>query len=213
MESYLCKIFVGNVPFQCTQIEFEECFEKIEGFIKAEIVWRLGTNISRGFGFVTFDSQKNAEQLLGNDTIKVRDRILRFTEYSFDKCEFVVNKCESVTNSQLFVSHKTGLSKIQNKNFILVKNLKDGITREDIYNIFRKYGEIGKYFILSDQDTGSSKSCAIVEIIDVTLFDFLLKQKELIINGNHVLELSKWKYKYDYNIQDKKITKQDMYKV
>ncbi len=209
MESNLCKIFVGNVPFQCTQEEFEECFNKMEGFIKADIVWRPGTNISRGFGFVTFDSPKHAKILIGNEDVKFKDRILRFTEYTFS------NYCtnESSSDSELFSNQKKtpGSSKIQIKNFLIVRNLKDNTTREDIYNLFRKYGEIGRYFIMSDQDTGSSKSSAIVEIIDDTLFDFLIKQKELVINGNHVLELSKWKSKVNIN-QDKKITKYDLFR-
>src|SRR5437870_11420355 len=33
-----CKIFVGNIPYQCTQEEFEKCFQNINGFMKAEII-------------------------------------------------------------------------------------------------------------------------------------------------------------------------------
>ena len=38
-ESYT-KIFVGNVPFQCIEEEFKECFKDIPGFVDAEIVTR-----------------------------------------------------------------------------------------------------------------------------------------------------------------------------
>ena len=86
------------------------------------------------------------------------------------------------------------------------------MTRNDLYDIFSKYGEIGKYFIVSDQETGNSKSYAIVEIIDPILYEFLVKQKELIINGSHILELSKWKIQKCYVNTDKKITKYDLFK-
>lgn len=213
MESHSCKIFVGNVPFQCNQEEFQECFEKMEGYIKAEIVCRPGTNISRGFGFVTFNTPKNAKQLIGREGIIFKDRSLRFTEYAFNN----TNDCENYKyqnkNLDMFtVGAIIGSSSVQDKNFITVRNLKKNTTRDDLYDIFSKYGEIGKHFIVSDQETGNAKSYAVVEIIDNSLFDFLIKQKELIIDGSHVLELSKWKTQKCYISQDKKITKYDLFK-
>ena len=31
------KVFVGNVPFQCTRDEFQECFKSLEGFETADL--------------------------------------------------------------------------------------------------------------------------------------------------------------------------------
>jgi nucleolin len=213
MESQLCKIFVGNVPFQCNQDEFQECFEKMEGYIRAEIVCRPGTNISRGFGFITFNTPKNAKQLIGKEGIIFKDRSLRFTEYTRNNANDCENHNSQNKNLNIFTTDTTiGSSSVRDKNFITVKNLKKNTTREELYDIFSKYGEIGKHFIVSDQETGDVKGYAVVEIIDNSLFDFLIKQKELIIDGSHVLELSKWKTQKCYVSQDKKITKYDLFK-
>lgn len=200
METHLCKIFVGNVPFQCSQFEFQKCFEKMDGFIKAEIICRQGTNISRGFGFVTFNNQKDAKKLLYNNTIILKDRTLRFTEYTMNKY---------TQNIQSYDNNPSPLV-VQNKNYILVNNLRKDSTRDELYEIFSKYGEVGKYFILSDPDTGIFKNQGVIEIIDVDLYNLLLSQKTLNVTNSYVLELSKWKQQKQSF--EKKITKLDLFK-
>lgn len=200
------KIFVGNVPFQCNQSEFEKCFEGINGYVKAEIVYKPSTNISRGFGFVTFDSQKNAEKIIGTNNIIFKDRVLRFTEYSLG------NLYDEPSDSRFFLKSQqnkinneiTNMQlSLQNKNFLLVKNINNNTTRKDLYEIFNAYGDIGKYFIATDRDTGNPKNYGIVEIIDTTLFELLVKQKDLIVNNDYKLELTKWKHN-TYSISNSK---------
>jgi RNA recognition motif-containing protein len=209
MESHLCKVFVGNVPFQCNQVEFQNCFDKLTGFIKAEIVCKPGTNISRGFGFVTFDSPETAKYLIGNESMIFKDRNLRFTEYvSSDNNKNSNFNNDNVNNSKQLIS--LGL---KNKNFIIVKGLKQCTTREELYNIFSQFSEIGRYFIVSDQETGTIKSYAVVEILSDSAYELLLEQKELKLNNFYVLELSRWKMTKCYGpSKEKKITKYDLFK-
>lgn len=201
MESHLCKVFVGNVPFQCNQSEFRECFEKMTGFIKAEIICKPGTDISRGFGFVTFDTPENAKKLIGNESIIFKDRNLRFTEYQ-------------ITDNIKNIIPETNISSpidcvLKNKNFIVVKNIKNDMTREDLYNIFSKYCNVGRHFFVTDHDTGKQKSYAVVEILNDSVYDYLIKQKEIKYDS-HILELSKWKMQKSN--KEKKITKHDLFK-
>src|SRR5579872_1241907 len=79
-----CKIFVGNVPYNCIQEEFDECFKDVTGFIKAEIITVYKTHMSRGFGFVTMKTLQDAEILKQRDDIILKGRILRFTSYHND---------------------------------------------------------------------------------------------------------------------------------
>lgn len=211
MELQLSKIFVGNVPFQCSQSEFSECFEKMDGFIKAEIVCKCNMEISRGFGFVTFDSPENAKKIIGNNSIQCKDRILRFTEYGSNENKQInehdVHK-EKIDNNKLlydnnllcdnnFLCDNNLLSNNTQKykNFLMVKNVKNGMTRETLCQIFEKYGQIGRHFIVTDPDTGNLKSHAIVEVINQSSYDFLIKLKELKIDDSCTLEISKWKQK------------------
>lgn len=195
MESNLCKIFVGNVPFQCNQIEFASCFEKMHGYIKAEIIYKLGTTISRGFGFVTFDSPENAKELL-DKTIIFKDRILRFTQY--------------MANMELNMQPEKHIVPMQtesSKNLLIVKNV-DEMTRNDVFDFFSNFGSVGKHFIMTDHETGISKNYAVVEMIDKDVYDCLLKVKELK-RGDQNLEISRWKIKKC--MKEKPITKNDLF--
>jgi RNA recognition motif-containing protein len=79
------KVFVGNVPYQCTREEFVNCFKDMDGFVNADIIRRYRSKLSRGFGFVVFENKDHANNLMNNDTVLLKDRILRFSKYSFDK--------------------------------------------------------------------------------------------------------------------------------
>ncbi len=76
------KVFVGNVPFQCTREEFQESFMKMDGFVNADIIRRYKSKLSRGFGFVVFSTREHAEKLLNDRNVHFKDRVLRFSPYS-----------------------------------------------------------------------------------------------------------------------------------
>lgn len=195
MESNLCKIFVGNVPFQCNQLEFTSCFEKMRGYVKAEIIYKPGTLVSRGFGFVTFDCSENAKDLL-DKTIIFKDRVLRFTQY-------VANMELSIPPEKHIVPMQTESS----KNLLIIKNVGD-MTRNDVLDFFSNFGNVGKHFIMTDHETGISKNYAVVEMIDKDVYDCLLKVKE-IKRGEQNLEISRWKIKKC--MKEKPITKNDLF--
>lgn len=171
------KIFVGNIPFQCTNEEFNECFKHIEGVIKAEIIYKPYTMISRGFGFITFDSNENAQNMLLQNNIFLKDRLLRFTEYESKLVKYKDNIPEN-------------LIKFKQNNFIMIKNLID-IDRNDLYNEFDKYGHIGRYFIACDRKTGVLKNYGVVEIFNNELFDTLINMKQITIKNN-IYDIIKW---------------------
>lgn len=170
----LSKVFVGNVPFNCSQKEFEKCFENMEGYVRSDIIYKQGTNLSRGFGFVTFNNSENANNLIKTGNIIFKDRQLRFTEYTL----FNVNNVNNV--------------KFKNdKNLLIVKNLDETISRDKLYEIFSEYGNVGRYFIITDVNTGTLKNSAIIEIIDNSVYEKLLSMK-YIKYGDTVMEICKW---------------------
>jgi RNA recognition motif-containing protein len=173
-----CKVFVGNIPFQCDQDEFISCFENMKGFISAEIIYKPNSNITRGFGFVSFDTRENAKSLIANNNISFENRILRFSEYMFD------NWKEKEKNNKVI-----NTIKLKKQNLLIMKGIDENITREKIYEIFSKYGNVGKHFIASDHETGIYKNYAVIEILDNNIFESLLDQKKI---DNY--ELVRWKY-------------------
>jgi len=167
------KIFVGNVPFQCMQEEFNKCFKDVPGFVSAEIVTRHNSPYSRGFGFVTMMTVEHAKKLIQRNDIVFKDRILRFTEYNFQD-KFKIPK--------------------QQKNYLFVKNVPIEMNREQLKNIFQKYGTVGACFINTNIKTGESRGNAVVEMKDDHIFDKLLTER-IVKENNLWLEVSRWRNK------------------
>lgn len=165
------KIFVGNVPYDCTYDEFESCFKNIPGFIRADIAKIYKTNTSRGFGFVSFKTLQDAENLKERYDIVLKDRLLRFTTYKND------------TERELLKNYN---------NYVVVNSIPSGKNKDWIKNGFREYEPIGKYFINTNYDTGELKNNAVIEILDdVKYNNLLIKKTHNIKNIN--LEISKYK--------------------
>lgn len=164
------KIFVGNVPFMCTQREFEKCFVDIQGFIDAKIINHKDSCCSRGFGFVTVATENDAKKLIERTDIILKNRILRFTNY---------NESDKL--------------KPFNKNYLFVRKVPKSFTREDLNNIFSKFSDVGACFINTNIKTGESKGSAVVEIKNNEMFERVLKKQIIKINSECTLEVSKWK--------------------
>lgn len=167
MENNYAKIFVGNVPFQCSEKEFRDFFSIFPGFINADIIH------GRDFGFVTMESNEFAEKLIQRNDVVLMGRKLRFTEYKKD-----INK-----NSKF------------KKNYLFIKGIPKNMKRDEIRVIFEKYGEIGAYFINTNIHTGESKESAVVEIKNDNLFDKLIEMRSIITSEGYILELSRWRNK------------------
>ncbi|KAF2292268.1 hypothetical protein GH714_018326 [Hevea brasiliensis] len=58
------KIFVGGIPTAVTEDEFKEFFMQYGEVIEHQIMRDHSTNRSRGFGFITFDSEETVDDLL-----------------------------------------------------------------------------------------------------------------------------------------------------
>lgn len=170
------KIFVGNVPFQCSKEEFNECFIDCDGFVDGDIINKYNSGNSRGFGFVRFDSVENMDKFMESKRqIILKNRMLRFTKYMATEKKIINGK-------------------YNDRNFIFVKNIPDEYKIEDVRNIFDKYSQIGICFINTNTNTGESKGTAVVEILDDDSYEKLLDDK-FIIQDNIILQLSKWKQK------------------
>lgn len=169
MSAKMYKIFVGNVPFQCSNQEFINCFKDIDGFIDGEIINRHNTEYSRGFGFITLETEDAGKKLMARTDIICKDRVLRFADYNFGE--------KSQTD----------------KNYIFIKNIPRHMKRNDLIDIFSKYGDIGACFILTNTKTGISKGNGIIEIKDNEIYNLLIKNKYIDVSDYTTLYLTKWK--------------------
>lgn len=60
------KIFVGGIPITISEDEFRDFFLKFGEVKEHQIMRDHSTNRSRGFGFITFDTEKSVEDILAN---------------------------------------------------------------------------------------------------------------------------------------------------
>jgi len=72
------KLFIGNIPYTCTEKELIDLFIKYDGFVNLSIA-RKG-NISSGFGYVTFKTEQNMLDVL-NNIISINDRLLKLEKF------------------------------------------------------------------------------------------------------------------------------------
>jgi len=154
MEITNTKIFVGNVPFDCTNKEFQDIFNNVEGYISGEIITKYNSQNSRGFGFIILNTLENAKKILGRNDIVLKERVLRFTEYD--------NKNK---NKKKIYYDNENTNNIKNR-YLIIKDVIN-INREDIKEMFFDQ-EIGKYFIAVNRKTGDKLDYAIVEYYENT---------------------------------------------
>lgn len=154
-----CKIFVGNVPFDCTSSEFRDCFKDINGYISADLI------SLRGFGFVVLQNKSQRDHTILNNNFFIKNRKLRLSKY------------DNQTKDN-----------IEKSSFIKLENISENITRDDIYQEFKNLCDVGKCFIDTNRVTGERLSTGLVEIFDVevlhqllTLGSILMKDKSEII--------------------------------
>jgi hypothetical protein len=162
----LRKIFVGNVPYQCTVDEFQNTFNKIDGFMDADIIIDKNTNMCKGFGFVRLNTIQNAEKLLKKTDLKINGRELRLTGYT----------------STLRYSNDEKIG------YIYVDNIPDNCDRMYLKNIFTGY-PIGVYYVNTDIDTGIPKNNGIVEILNTEKYKELLSMGSITDKNGNIIKL------------------------
>lgn len=71
------KIFVGGIPWGVDNARLKEVFEEYGSVVEAIVVYDKETRKSRGFGFVTFEDEDDAERMIETGTINVDGRTVR----------------------------------------------------------------------------------------------------------------------------------------
>ena len=183
-----CKLFVGNVPFDCTNIEFRECFKNIDGYVIADLI-----NM-RGFGFVVLSSPIYRDNLLKENNFFIKNRKLRLSVYD-----------------------NQPKNNVEISSFIKLENISSNISRDDIQNEFKNFCEVGKCFIDTNRITGEKLSTGMVEIFDVEVLHQLLSLGSLLMHDKSELILKPFNKKSENFINKYKkkptISKEEYYEI
>jgi nucleolin len=170
-----CKVFVGNVPFDCTDYEFKEIFKSIEGCINAELIQRSQSNNTRGFGFITFSSNLLAANFLDKkEKILLKERTLRFTKYhDSNDSDFIINNLK--------------------KNNIFVSNIPKYFDNEHFINVFSKFGQILIGYLNKDLNSKKNTNTGIIEFANNESCNKVLDLKFISLDNGNILNVSRYK--------------------
>ena len=58
------KLYVGNLPWDLTEAEFEEQFKKAGKVVSVSLIYDHDTKRSRGFGFVEMETEEEAKNAI-----------------------------------------------------------------------------------------------------------------------------------------------------
>jgi RNA recognition motif-containing protein len=87
------KLFVGNIPFNCTNEDFKNAFKKRKGYVNADLI------TSKNIGFVVLKNRENIEELLNKNDVFIGDRKLRLTRYDNKKESINYIKLSKIPNT------------------------------------------------------------------------------------------------------------------
>ena len=75
------KLYVGNLSFATTELDLQDLFAQVGSVLDVKIIQDKFTGKSRGFGFVTMESQEEANSAIS-----------RFNGFSLDNRPLTVNE-------------------------------------------------------------------------------------------------------------------------
>ncbi|CAB4314466.1 unnamed protein product [Prunus armeniaca] len=114
------KIFVGGLPQNLTQEEFKSYFEKFGTIINGVIIYIKESGKSRGFGFITFDSEEAVDEVTKETYHELNDKFVEVKRawpkhkndnmiHTFDCTEVGFNfggsQCDYYSNFMLYGAH------------------------------------------------------------------------------------------------------------
>jgi len=71
------KVFVGGIPFSADDSDLEMAFSHFGTVKQAKVITDRDTGQSRGFGFVTFDTEQEAQEAISIGTLDMDGRKVR----------------------------------------------------------------------------------------------------------------------------------------
>jgi len=75
------KLYVGNIPFTCSEEDLQNLFAEVGTVVSAQIVTDRETGRSRGFGFVEMSKQEEATAAVSRfDQTPVKGRTITVNE-------------------------------------------------------------------------------------------------------------------------------------
>ncbi|CAL9734165.1 hypothetical protein MOSE0_D06106 [Monosporozyma servazzii] len=147
-------IFVGRLSWSIDDEWLKNEFDHIGGVISARVIMERGTNRSRGYGYVDFEDMEHAEKAIKEMHEKEIDgRAIN--------CDLSTSK--PLTNNGADRASKFGDSPSAPSDTLFLGNLSFNANRDELYEIFGKFGEIVSVRIPTHPETEQPKGFGYVQ--------------------------------------------------
>lgn len=162
MESEI-KLFVSNVPYNCTYEEFKTFMMTNTNVKSVKLIVNDHTGVNKGFGFVSVVTQEAKNELIASDDVVMNGRKLKFTEY---------------TNQHKFYK-------------LHVSNVPDEVNEQQLYDVFSKFGTVDNVKKDMNFVTKKYRGTAVVVYNNYEDFNTVLTMKNVPFSETVVFAVTK----------------------
>lgn len=143
-----CKLFVANIGWRTTDDSYNKLFASYEGVTDTMIMRDRVTNKSRGFGFITCESNELANTIMAEE-IKLDGRVLEF------KPAVSKEDMQQGTFGQAPATKK-----------LYVAGISYSSTEDAVRDYFSQFGELESAELIKNRTTQASRGFAFVTFVD-----------------------------------------------
>jgi len=158
------KLFIGGISRDTTDMRMREYFSAFGKIVDCVVIREPGTEKSKGFGFVTFETEGEADNCMDNRPHNLDGR--------------TVDVKRAVSREE---SSKPG-AHVQVKK-IFVGGIKEGIDEQVLQNFFGQFGIIVSCEIPLDRTVKRPKGFGFVTFDDFDVVDKLVAKRYFNVNG------------------------------
>jgi RNA recognition motif-containing protein len=159
------KLFVSNVPYNCSDEEFKNFMLTLNGVSNARLVKKPNSTVNKGFGFVSFTDQEKMKTTKEEEVI-FNGRKLKFTDYS---------------NQQKFYK-------------IHVMNVPVSMSEQTLFNYFTRFGKVDNVKKDFNMTTKEYKESAMVVFTNYEDFNNVLTTREFEFDNDVKFTVTKRRF-------------------
>ncbi|CAF0969772.1 unnamed protein product [Brachionus calyciflorus] len=158
------KVFIGGLNFKTDEETFKAYFSKYGQLVDFVVMKDKETGKSRGFGFVTYGSSAQVDELMKNRPHMLDGRQL---------------ETKRATPREDSGKHEVQASVKK----LFVGGVRDNITDDDLRNYFSNYGNITDCVVMKDKEKNTARGFGFVTFDDYDPVDKIILEKHHQING------------------------------
>lgn len=161
-------LFVGGLAYNITEGDLAEYFGRLSPVSKVVLLRDRTTGLSKGYSFVTLDSEAVAREIVSSVHVICGRRV---------ECQIAAKKCEKLI-----------VDAARKRKKIFISKVPASLTNEQLEAFFSQFGQIHNCYVIQEFETNNNRPFGFVEYKNADDAQRLLNStKELYIRGHKIL--------------------------